>query len=59
MLVLSRRVEQSIVFILNEPLPAGSVITITNVGRRGPETRFGIEAPKSVRIVRDEHLPPK
>jgi carbon storage regulator len=46
MLVLSRKVNESIIVNGN--------IRITVVGIRGNQARIGIEAPDSVRIVREE-----
>lgn len=57
MLVLSRKVDESLLFTLTEPMPAGSVIEVVCV-RIGPKSvRLGIDAPAAVAISRDE-MPP-
>lgn len=50
MLVLSRK--------LNEQIQIGDNITVTILRVKGNSVRVGIEAPRSVRVVRSE-LPPK
>lgn len=46
MLVLSRKIGERIVI--------GDNVVVTIVGMRGGQLRLGIEAPKTVRILRDE-----
>lgn len=46
MLILSRKV--------NEQIKIGNDITVTIIETRGDQVKIGIEAPKSVRVFRDE-----
>ena len=47
MLILTRRLGQTLV--------PGPGIRVTVVGVRGSQVRIGIDAPKSVRVHREEH----
>ena len=40
--------------LLNESLVIGSVITVTVVAVNGSQVRLGIDAPKHIRVLREE-----
>jgi len=52
MLVLSRNEGESIIF----NLPSGEQITVTLTEYSGLQTKVGIEAPKDVKVLREELL---
>lgn len=53
MLVLSRAVEEAIVLKI-APSPTETTVLVVVTGLKGRETLIGIEAPRSVRIFREE-----
>ena len=53
MLVVTRRQDEAFTMIL----PDGSRIRVEYLGPHGLQVRFGITAPKTVKILRDEILP--
>ncbi len=53
MLVLSRKAGEKLVL---GPFPDGTYITVMVVSVRGDRVRLGVDAPKSVQIVRSELL---
>lgn len=53
MLIISRRVNEAFTTVQ----PDGTTIKVRVLRMKGGNVRVGIEAPKSVRIVRDELLP--
>lgn len=53
MLALSRKIGEAIVF----PLPEGDV-TVTVVDIRGDDVKLSIDAPRSVKILREELVEP-
>ena len=57
MLILSRRQHQRIVLTLTESLPAGATIVVLVSEIRVETVQIGLEAPKSVRILRSELEP--
>lgn len=53
-LMLTRRPEEIIDLTLQEALPAGTTLEIVLTSIKGNQARFGINAPRSVRVDRRE-----
>lgn len=55
MLILTRRPGERLRIVTD----AGEHIWVTILGGRGNQIRVGIDAPKTVKVMRDEILPPE